>query len=194
MPSSDPFQFFTAEKIAELASSPVENVRANWPKLIEQLEHCGIDDRATQVAMIGTVAIETAYRFRPIHEFRNADGSTPSYWHDYDGGAEFHGRGFIQITHRSNYAKYGPKIAELWGTPMVPELDLVAVPDRALDADISAAIAALYFRDHGGEGQARIPRAARAGDWTEVRRLVQGGDAKLAELMEIARATDSVTA
>jgi len=194
MPTSDPFQFFTAETITGLARSPVENVLEHWPRLVEQLEHCGINDRATQVAMIGTVAIETAHRFRPIHEFRNADGSIPAIWHTYDGGPEFHGRGFIQVTHRSNYARYGPKIAELWGTPMVPELDLVADPDRALDPDISAAIAALYFRDHGGDGQARIPRAARAGDWAEVRRLVQGADAGLPELREIARGADSVMA
>ena len=194
MPSSDPFEFFTAEQIAELASSPVENVNEHWPRLVEQLEHCGINDRATQIAMIGTVAIETAHRFRPIHEFRNADGSIPAIWHTYDGGPEFHGRGFIQVTHRSNYARYGPKIAELWGTPMVPELDLVAVPDRALDPDISAAVAALYFRDHGGDHARLIPDAAARGDWREVRRLVQGADAGLPELETIAREAGAVMA
>jgi hypothetical protein len=35
-----------------------------WPKIVEQLDHCGINDRATQVAAIGTIAIETASTFR----------------------------------------------------------------------------------------------------------------------------------
>lgn len=185
----DPFEFFTAEQIASATGCPVAAIREHWPKLVEQLEHCKINDRPTQVALAATVAIETASRFQPIHEFRNADGSIPAGWHGYDGGAEFHGRGFIQLTHRSNYARYGPKVAALWGTsPNQPDFDLVGDPDRALNPDISAAVSALYFRDHGGDGQARIPKAARAGDWTEVRRLVQGGSAGLDRLVKIATA------
>jgi hypothetical protein len=189
MASANPWQFFSPERIAREADSPIGSVRENWPRLVEQLEHCGINDRATQVAMIGTVAIESANRFRPIHEFRNADGSIPAIWFTYDGGPEFHGRGFIQITHRSNYAKYGPKVAELWGTsPDQPDFDLVGNPDMALDPDISAAISALYFRDHGRADGDGIPEAANRGDWREVRRLVQGGDAKLGTLRAIAAA------
>lgn len=186
---SDPWEHFAAEQIAEAGACPIDAIRDNWPRLAEQLGHCKINDRPTQVAMIGTVTIETARRFQPINEFRNADGSIPSYWLNYDGGPTFHGRGFIQLTHRSNYAKYGPKVAELWGTsPNQPDFDLVGNPDQALNADISAAVAALYFRDHGGDGQARIPKAAAAGDWTEVRRLVQGGSAGLDRLVQIANA------
>lgn len=168
----DPWQWFTAEQISSTAQCPLVAVRENWPRLVEQMGHCGINDRPTQIAMIGTVAIESASTFRPIHEF-----GTPADWSGYEGGAAYAGRGFIQITHRSNYAKYGPKVAELWNTsPNQPDFDLVGDPDRALDPDISAAISALYFRDHGGDRLELIPKAARRGDWAEVRRLVWGAN------------------
>jgi hypothetical protein len=179
----DPWRWWDAVAIAATIQCAESAVRKNWPKLTEQLGHCGIYEMPIAAAMLGTVAIETAHRFEPINEFRNADGSIPDIWWTYDGGPEFHGRGFIQLTHRSNYAYYGPAVAALWGTPMVPDLDLVAVPDRALDPDMSAAISALYFRDHGNGA---IPIAARNGDWREVRRLVQGGSAGLADFTRYA--------
>lgn len=179
----DPWRWWDAVSIATTIQCPVISVGQHWPRIAEQLNHCGIYEMRVAAAMLGTIAIESAHQFQPIHEFRNADGSIPAIWWTYDGGPEFHGRGFIQLTHRSNYAYYGPKVAELWDTPMVPELDLVAVPDRALDPDMSAAISALYFRDHGNGA---IPVAARAGNWREVRRLVQGGSAGLADFTRYA--------
>lgn len=188
-PAVDAWRYWTPEQLAATIRCPLASVRAHWPRLVEQLAHCGIDDRPVQAAMAGTVAIETAHRFEPIHEFRNPDGSIPAIWHTYDGGPEFHGRGFIQVTHRSNYARYGPKVAELWGAGgWEPDFDLVGDPDRALEPNMSAAIAALYFRDHGGDHLQLIPNAARRGDWREVRRLVQGADAGLADFTRYATA------
>lgn len=182
---SDPWQWFSAAQIAEITKCPEPAVRENWPRLVEQLHHCGINSRPTQIAMIATVAIETARTFAPVRE---------AFWLDEDYRRTlryypYYGRGYIQLTHQSNYAAYGPKIAALWGTsPDQPDFDLVGEPDRALDPDISAAVSALYFRDHGGDGQARIPAAAAIGNWVEVRRLVQGGSDGLAELTEMATA------
>jgi predicted chitinase len=75
-----------------------------------------------------------------------------------------------------------------------PTFDLIANPDNMLDPDMSAAFAACYFRDHGGDGACLIPMAARRGDWAEVRRLVQGGDAGLPELIAIADEANNVPA
>jgi hypothetical protein len=140
---------------------------------------CGIYEMPVAAAMLGTVPIETAHQFQPIHEFRNADGSIPDIWWTYDGGPEYHGRGFIQLTHRSNYQSVGWAVADLWGAGHVADFDWVANPDNALQPDNSAAAAAIYFRDHAGG--AIIP-AARAGNWREVRRLVQGGSAGLGDI------------
>ena len=205
MQPPDAFQFFSAEQIAEMTECPLAEVNANWPKLVEQLNHCGINDRPTQIAMFGTVAIETASTFRPVHEaFWLSLSARNAFYQRYEGrhdlgnvhpgdGVRFHGRGFIQITGRFNYGRYGPRIAALWQTsPDQADFDLVGDPDRALKPDFSAAVSALYFRDHGGDGQARISEAAHAGDWAEVRRLVQGGDHGLERLINIANAANSI--
>lgn len=179
-----PWRYWSADEIARITGCPVGNVRQMWPKLNEQLSHCVLTDRATAAAMIATVAIETAHTFLPVRE---------AFWNSEEWRKEnlryypFYGRGFIQLTWESNYAAYGPKIAELWGAAgHEPDFQLVQYPDRAMDPDISAAVAALYFRDHGGEKQNRIPMAASIGNWTEVRRLVQGGSAGLEELVAYA--------
>jgi len=182
----DPWEWFSAEQIASITNCPVDAVRANWPRLVEQLGHCGNNSRPTQIALAATVAIESARTFEPVRE---------AFWLDEAWRAAnltyypYYGRGYIQLTHQSNYAEYGPKIAKLWQTsPDQPDFNLAGEPDRALDPDISAAVSALYFRDHGGDGQNRIPQAAAIGNWAEVRRLVQGGSDGLPELTQMANA------
>jgi hypothetical protein len=193
---ADPWEFFTANEISNLTSSPVESVTNNWPRLVSQLELCGINDCATQVAMLGTVAIESAHTFEPVREAFFLGEPEPAESHRRTLFYYPHyGRGFIQCSTQDNYALYGKKIQELWGAgPEDPTFDLIANPDNMLNPDMSAAFAAIYFRDHGGAGLGRIPRAARQGDWTEVRRLVQGGSAGLQELIDIANAAGPVPA
>jgi hypothetical protein len=196
MVDADPWQFFSADEIADMANSPVDSVRDNWPRLVGQLDLCGINDRATQVAMFGTVAIEAVHTFEPVREAFFLGEPEPAESHRQTlSYYPYYGRGFIQCTLRGNYAAYGPKIRALWGAGDGDStFDLIAHPDNMLDADMSAAFAALYFRDHGGDGLALIPEASRRGDWTEVRRLVQGGADGLPELEAIAAQADTVPA
>ena len=148
----------TPEEIASAIGSRIENVRSQWPLVLAALREQGIGDRATQIAAAATVGVE-AHIFLPIEEYRNADGSIPWYWHNYDGGAEYHGRGLIQLTHRYNYQHYGDILG----------VDLVAMPWWALDHRTSARVLALFFAEHG------IAAMAQAGDWRAVRRTVNGG-------------------
>ncbi len=74
-------------------------------------------------------------------------------------GARFKGRGFIQITGRANYTKYGQKLG----------IDLVGNPDLALDPKIAAKILVCYFVDHG------CSTWSLRGNWRKVRKLVNGG-------------------
>lgn len=77
-------------------------------------------------------------------------------------GARFHGRGFPQITGRSNYRNYGDRLG----------IDLENNPDLALDPQIAGQVMALYFIDHG------IPELANRGTydgWRRVRAAVNGG-------------------
>lgn len=174
----DPWRWWSPQTIAATIRCPRAAVEEHWPRISEQMGHCGIYEMPIAAAMLGTVAIETAHQFQPIHEFRNADGSIPDGWWTYEGGPNYHGRGFIQLTHRGNYQTYGWKVADLWGAGRPPDFDWAASPDNALQPDNSAAASALYFRDHGNGA---IPVAARAGNWREVRRLVQGGSAGLGD-------------
>lgn len=186
----NPWEFFTAEQIAEVTSCPLENVQANWPRLTAQLDLCGLNERATQVAMIGTVAIESASTFLPVREAfylgepEPAESYRKTLWY-----YPHYGRGFIQCSLEGNYRAYGQKIAALWGAGADdPTFDLIANPDNMLDPDMSAAFAALYFRDTKTVQGYGIVDAARAGDWEWVRRLVQGGTAQLDRLISIANA------
>lgn len=65
----DPWEFFTVEQIASITQCPSTAIAEHWPRLVEQLGHCGINSRPTQIAMIATVAIETAHTFRPVAEY-----------------------------------------------------------------------------------------------------------------------------
>lgn len=163
---------FTPEQISAALGANLANVQKYWPKILEQLGHAGRGSRLDQIAVLATIAVEVGSRFEPIPEYATGDA--------YEGradlgntqpgdGRRYKGRGFIQITGRSNYRTYGRKVAELWGTPMVPELDIEANPDLALAPDMAAAILAVYFKE-------RVPRMTDAdGDWYPVRYAVNGG-------------------
>lgn len=79
----------------------------------------------TQIAYImATVQHETANTYRPIQEF---GGANRPY-------APYYGRGYVQLTWRTNYQKYSNILG----------IDLVGNPDQALDPSIS-----LYILVHG---------------------------------------------
>lgn len=168
---ADPFAFFTADQIAAASACPVANVHTHWPKIVEQLDHCGIADQPVQIAAIGTIAIESASQFAPVREAFYLGEPEPAS--TYRAGlpyTPFWGRGEIQLTGKGNYQTYGKLVAELWGAGADPTFDLVTHPDNALDPDIAAAVLACYFR------ATDVQTAARASDWAAVRRKVYGGD------------------
>ncbi len=155
----------TASDIAGVLGSPPANVQQNWPGVYASCAAQGLTDCPTVIAIVATIGTEVG-SFAPINEF----GGTAYFTKNYEGrrdlgnthpgdGARYHGRGFIQLTGRANYAKYG----QLLGVP------LEADPDLALTAGVAAGVLALYFKDHG------LAAVARKGDWEGVRRGVNGG-------------------
>lgn len=155
-----------AKRIAAILRCPASSVEQHWPAILACLEALQIATRNTQIAALATVAVETAHKFEPIHEYGGHDYYTRLYEHRHDlgncepgDGAKFHGRGFIQITGRANYASYGKLLG----------VDLVANPDAALEPCAAATILAAYFRDH------KVNVAADEGNWVLTRRLVNGG-------------------
>ena len=159
-------QFFnlTAAEIAGLLGSPPANVQQNWPGVYAACAEMGLTDCPTVIAVVATIGTEVG-SFAPINEL----GGTAYFTKLYEGrkelgntqpgdGVRYHGRGFIQLTGRANYAKYGRAL----GIPLEDD------PDLALTAAVAADILALYFKDRG------LPALARKGDWEGVRRGVNG--------------------
>lgn len=158
-------QVFTADEIRTVLPQAGNNVDIYWPSLVAGLTEAGCCDAPTQIATVATIRVETS-AFAPIHEFGGNDYFTRMYegraglGNTQPGdGARFHGRGFIQLTGRSNYQIYGDALG----------VDLTGDPDLALNPDISARIFVKYFVDR------RIPAMAAARNWEGVRRAVNGG-------------------
>lgn len=93
-----------------------------------------------QAYTLATPVIETAWRMEPIHEYGGV-----SYFDKYEPGTKlgeilgntkigdghrYRGRGYVQITGRSNYERAGKLLG----------IDLINKPDLALDPEIAARI------------------------------------------------------
>jgi len=180
LPTSAPTAaFFTPEQIASTLGAPLERVQINWPLVVDALKEQRIFDRAMAIAALATIGVEVGSRFESIPEFGTGE--------EYEGradlgnvqpgdGPRYKGRGFIQLTGRSNYQSYGQQLG----------LDLEGDPDRALDSGVAARVLALYCRNR------RIPQLANDGDWVAVRRAVNGGDNGLVRFQELVGALDSM--
>lgn len=91
------------------------------------------------------------------------------YWHQRANGERYFGRGFVQLTHQSNYKKMG----DLLG------VDLVGNPSLALSRDIAAKILVLGMRDGHFTG-VRLP-ADPGKDLRRARAVVNGDRLVLAD-------------
>jgi hypothetical protein len=146
-------------------STPIDNVRRNWPLLEAALSKRTLDSNLVKVAAIGTVATETG-TFSPVKERGGPTYLENLYENRKDlgntepgDGALFRGRGFIQITGRWDYEHFGTEIG----------IDLLKAPDRALDPAVAADIFAHYFVER------HIAPFADVQNWEMVRRRVNGG-------------------
>jgi putative chitinase len=99
----------------------------------------GISDAAEMAQFLGQLSHESAGFSTLVergsgkkYEGRKVLGNTKP-----GDGERFKGRGFIQLTGRYNYDKYGDMIGE----------DLIANPELAADPDVAARIAVAYWKD-----------------------------------------------
>lgn len=154
------------QEIAEAVGAKTPDVSTNWPLVDTALENAGMNDDATRIAAVATIVTEVGPRFAPIHEH----GSPAYFTRMYEGrsdlgntepgdGARYHGRGYIQLTGRANYRRYG----QILGIPLENK------PDLSLDPETAARVLAEYFKTRD------ISRNARQGDWRGVRKKVNGG-------------------
>ncbi len=126
--------------------------RANLDRLLTALEaDREMEDRRWVAYFLATVRHETWDTWAPCHEKWNGDRE--AYFESRYGrdtlegkrlgntepgdGARFAGRGFVQLTGRANYARVGHILG----------LDLLAVPDQALDWPTAYTVAARGMRE-----------------------------------------------
>jgi peptidoglycan hydrolase-like protein with peptidoglycan-binding domain len=166
VPGFDPvLEMISPALTTVILNCELQDAQTYLPGLMKGLQAKGILTKSTLMAALATIGVETA-GFRPIQEWGDDDYFTEMYEGRDDlgntepgDGVRYHGRGFIQITGRANYASYGKKLG----------VKLEENPDLALDAEISAKILVEYFWDR------EVDKAAQEGDWKGVRQLVNGG-------------------
>lgn len=163
------------------------NVERYLPYVSAALCALGLTDRPMLLAALGSIRAETE-GFVPISElpsqFNTLPGQAPfSAYEPGTGpgarvgntesgdGARFKGRGFIQLTGRDNYARYGRKL----------ELPLQQQPDLANTPEVAALLLAQFLADKA----APLRAALAAGDRRKARKLVNGGSHGLARFESV---------
>ncbi len=132
-----------------------------------------LTDRAMVLGALGTIRAETE-GFVPIAEFQSKFNTKPGEppFSSYDfrtdignnavgDGAKYRGRGFVQLTGKANYQKFGQKL----GLPLEERPDLANAPE----------IAALLLAEFLKSKATKFREAVAMGDLRTARKLVNGG-------------------
>lgn len=162
----------TPEQIAPaFPGAKLSNIAKFWPFVREALRENQITSPVIVAATLGTIAAETA-GFVPMTEMKSKWNTRIKFGDRYDGrddlgnttpgdGARYPGRGFVQITGKHNYWKYGERIG----------VDLVKHPEKANEPSIAAQLLALFISDR----DIGIKIAIEDGNLPGARKLVNGG-------------------
>ena len=160
--------------VKEEHSGPYRELFGEISKAADVMVLCGdLTDRGMVLMALATIRAETA-GFVPIDEgksrFNTSPGGKPFDLYDHrkdlgnrgpSDGADFKGRGFIQLTGQSNYQTIGQALG----------LDLTGNPAQANKPDVAARILALFLKNK----EQRIKEALLEDDLRTARRLVNGG-------------------
>lgn len=138
--------------LSGVPSEAKKAARKNLPLIMGALKKEGILSPEILAYALATIEHETAGTFEPIEEF---GGRHSARRFGYEGGTNYFGRGFIQLTHLRNYQKMGERIG--LGDKLMKN------PNLALEPAISAHILAAFFKDNG------IARLASDGDFVGAR-------------------------
>lgn len=126
----------------------------------------GLILRSQQAYVIATVHHETASTFKPLEEYGKGKGR-PYGRADATTGKAYYGRGFVQLTWKSNYQKY----SEILG------VDLVNRPELACDPNVALFVLVHGFKTGAFTGR-RLEQYVLQGktDFLNARRCINGMD------------------
>jgi len=153
--------------------TPVDNIKANLPFVCNGLKEKDLVDKPMVLMALATIRAETE-SFEPISEgkskFNTSPGGQPYDLYDNrkdlgnqgpGDGAKFCGRGYIQLTGRANYLKYGQALGK----------DLINNPALANDPTLAGQLLATFLKDK----ERQIKEALVEHDLRRSRKLVNGG-------------------
>jgi len=159
---------------------PTSNIETNLPFVMQALVAADLGDKNMVLMALATIRAETG-NFTPLSEFQSKFNTPPGGppFALYDNrtdlgnqgppdGANFRGRGYIQLTGRSNYAVHGAAIG--LGN------QLVTNPTLANQPDIAGKLLASFLKAH----ESAIRAALARNDLATARKLVNGGSHGLA--------------
>lgn len=162
----------------------VTNIQTNLPFVLDALTAAGLGDKDMVLMALATIRAETG-NFTPLSEFKSKFNTAPGgppfglYDNRHDlgnqgppDGANFKGRGYIQLTGRSNYQIHGAAIG--LGN------QLVTNPALANQPDIAAKLLASFLKSK----ESKIRAALAQNDLKTARKLVNGGSHGLAEFTQ----------
>jgi predicted chitinase len=159
----------------------IDNISKHLPFVIAGLREKMLTDKHMLNMALSTIRVETA-GFLPISEFKSQFNTVSSPFDKYEpstqigkslgntqpgDGPRFKGRGFVQITGRSNYKQIGDQI----------HVDLIANPDLANEPATAGKILAQFLKNK----EAAIRDFLHSGDLRHARIAVNGGTHGLAD-------------
>jgi peptidoglycan L-alanyl-D-glutamate endopeptidase CwlK len=153
----------------------VDNIRDNLAFVLKGLAERTLGDKPMVLMALATIRAETE-SFQPINEglskFNTSPGGHPFDLYDFRSdlgnqgkgdGASYRGRGYIQLTGRFNYQKYGAALG--MGNKLATD------PELGNDTAIAGQLLAAFLKDK----ERAIKEALIIGDLRQARRLVNGG-------------------
>lgn len=173
---TDELSCFTIDKVSQMfPNTSVVNIKTNLPFVLNGLRLCSLTDKVMGLMALATIRAETE-SFKPINEMKSKWNTSPD-GHPFDlydnrkdlgntgqpDGSLYKGRGFIQLTGRANYLKYGKLIGL--------EEGLITDPERANDPETAARLLSVFLKDN----ERKIKEALLEKDYKTARKLVNGG-------------------
>ena len=165
-------------------NTQVDNIKTNLPYALDGLVDYKLIEKPMVLMALATIRAETE-SFRPISEYKSKYNTSPG-GHPFDlydfrrdlgnnrkgHGAKYKGRGFIQLTGRFNYKRYGKKIGL--------NTRLLRNPDLANDPEIASQLLSVFLKDK----ERAIKEALLDDNLAAARKLVNGGSHGLGRFEE----------
>lgn len=176
---------FTVPVVAKMFPvTPRANITQNLPFVLDAAARARLADRIMLLMALATIRAETE-SFKPISEGRSRFNTSPggAAFDLYDNradignrgapdGQRYRGRGYVQLTGRDNYSRYGRRLG--MGSRLLEQ------PDDANDPTIAADVLMAFL----GDKERAIKEAILDRNFLQARRLVNGGSHGLQRFTE----------